>query len=80
MPEVLELEHLSFPWLWRSSETGLLKYALDPAVELVTAQVHDRMVGYVGYTLQGSRGIWIVTGSSGVPGARLRRSASFLCS
>jgi ribosomal protein S18 acetylase RimI-like enzyme len=51
--EVLEIERVSFPWLWWNSTAELEHYSSSDAVRLFVMPEEDRLVGYVGLTKRG---------------------------
>lgn len=53
---VLDLEHRSFPWLWRNSTSELAHYAEAAESEMWVAPAPNGIAGYVGVTVRGSHG------------------------
>ncbi len=54
--ELLEMDHLTFPWLWRNSEREMSYYLSQPAVNVFIARLDGQPAGYVGYTLNNHSG------------------------
>ena len=66
---VLEVDHRSFPWLWRNSAEEFAGYIAAPGVEVLIGRADGAAVGYAGFTINRNWGhldrLGVVEGAQG---------------